>query len=167
MPAPKGTLHAVPLFAAWALHQTVSYYADVRIKWPNDLLWDGKKLAGILCESLPQHAGLVIVGIGLNINSGEFPPEIAGNTASLTLATGKSHSVERIWLELYRDLVRVFRKAVYPLPAGFIQGYNAVAYRYVRRSDVSAEPLQFKTLLADGRASFNADNREVVLTMAE
>lgn len=45
--------------------------APILIKWPNDLIWENKKLGGILIESLPEQDGSlkVIIGIGLNINS--------------------------------------------------------------------------------------------------
>ncbi len=49
--------------------------ADVYIKWPNDVLWQGKKLSGILIETLNTglHAD-VIIGIGLNVNTINTPP---------------------------------------------------------------------------------------------
>lgn len=44
---------------------------DIGLKWPNDLLWQGKKLCGILIESMQIHQDKlgVIIGIGLNVNS--------------------------------------------------------------------------------------------------
>ena len=55
---------------------------DYSLKWPNDVLIGGKKLAGILCE---RHGDNVIVGIGVNVNQTEFPPEIADHATSLSL----------------------------------------------------------------------------------
>jgi len=65
------------------------------IKWPNDLYVNGKKLAGILVESQLQGDRLqaVVVGIGLNVATRDFPPEIAARATSLALL-GKGH-VER------------------------------------------------------------------------
>ena len=54
----------------------------VQLKWPNDVLIDGKKIAGILCERQDDN---VIVGIGINVNQTEFPPEIAKRATSLVL----------------------------------------------------------------------------------
>mgnify|MGYP003320282538 CR=1 FL=1 len=51
------------------------------LKWPNDVLVAGRKLAGILCE---RQGDQVIVGIGVNVNQREFPPEIAGKSTSLS-----------------------------------------------------------------------------------
>ena len=78
--SPPGNLHAstlvrlrpgdppaptLALVAAVALHEVVAIYApSVRIKWPNDLLFDGAKLAGILLE---REGDAVIAGFGVNL----------------------------------------------------------------------------------------------------
>jgi BirA family transcriptional regulator, biotin operon repressor / biotin---[acetyl-CoA-carboxylase] ligase len=61
-----------------------------RIKWPNDVLVGGRKVAGILIESVVDHSGnpFAIVGIGLNLNQTEFPPELENRATSLRLAFG-------------------------------------------------------------------------------
>lgn len=62
-----------------------------RVKWPNDLLHDGRKLAGVLCEahSLPHRPVSVLIGIGLNCNQRAFPPELAGRACSLYQLLGR------------------------------------------------------------------------------
>ena len=55
---------------------------DVKLKWPNDVLVAGKKIAGILCE---RHGDNVIAGIGVNVGQTEFDAEIAGRATSLAL----------------------------------------------------------------------------------
>lgn len=168
LPVPARAVSVAPLVAGMALHRVISRFAAVRIKWPNDLLHEGKKLAGILCETIPGVDNLVIAGIGLNINGREFPPEIAAKTTSLALGTQQTFSVQKIWLSLYRELVRGFRSFLYPLSAEFISAYNAVAYRYVNRPEISRAPLEFKTLLPDGRAVFESEaGREIILDMAD
>jgi BirA family biotin operon repressor/biotin-[acetyl-CoA-carboxylase] ligase len=61
--------------------------AQARIKWPNDLLLDGRKVGGILVEGRPQEHWAVI-GIGLNValREADFPPELAGRAGTLGLA---------------------------------------------------------------------------------
>ena len=55
---------------------------DVKLKWPNDVLVGGKKIAGILCE---RHGDNVIVGIGVNVGQTEFDKEIADRATSLAI----------------------------------------------------------------------------------
>jgi BirA family biotin operon repressor/biotin-[acetyl-CoA-carboxylase] ligase len=57
------------------------------LKWPNDLLVAGKKLAGVLVESQLQGDRLqsVVVGVGLNVATRDFPAEIAATATSLAL----------------------------------------------------------------------------------
>ena len=52
------------------------------LKWPNDVLLNGKKLAGILCE---RNGDAVIVGIGVNVGQTEFDKEISDRATSLAL----------------------------------------------------------------------------------
>ena len=67
-------LSPLSLVTAIALMQSLSTHAaaeGLAIKWPNDILWQDKKLAGILIESLPESTNKLslIIGIGLNVNS--------------------------------------------------------------------------------------------------
>ncbi len=68
------------------------------IKWPNDILINGKKAVGILtemdCEMSEVH--FVIPGIGINVNTTSFPPEIADIATSLFLECGKTVSRRRL-----------------------------------------------------------------------
>ena len=60
--------------------------ADFRcgVKWPNDVLVEGRKLAGILVEARPQD-GWAVVGVGLNLTIApdEFPPDLQGKAVSI------------------------------------------------------------------------------------
>lgn len=63
-----------------------------RIKWPNDVLIDGRKVAGVLTEleAEADRVRFVVVGIGVNLNAtaGDFPPELRDKATSLALASG-------------------------------------------------------------------------------
>lgn len=63
----------------------------IKLKWPNDLFIERKKIGGILCESLPAAAGapmFAVIGIGINVGDpeGMIPDEIRGKAASLQQA---------------------------------------------------------------------------------
>ena len=59
---------------------------ETRIKWPNDLLSSGRKLAGILCES---RGDALLVGVGVNCLQRSFPAGIADRACSLAMAAGR------------------------------------------------------------------------------
>jgi BirA family biotin operon repressor/biotin-[acetyl-CoA-carboxylase] ligase len=61
--------------------------ASVRIKWPNDVLVDGRKIAGVLVEAitLGSRVEAVIIGIGLNVHTRAFPDELEGRATSVAL----------------------------------------------------------------------------------
>lgn len=61
------------------------------VKWPNDLLYDGRKLAGILLETSSGGPGApapVILGVGINVNQAEFPDELRDRATSLRCQRG-------------------------------------------------------------------------------
>ncbi len=80
--APLITLCAA-LAMAQAVHEVTGL--DARIKWPNDLVLEGKKLCGILLEIGFGGAGIdyIIVGTGLNVRTGAYPAELAHQATSI------------------------------------------------------------------------------------
>jgi len=62
---------------------------EALIKWPNDVWLQQRKVAGILVES---GKDFVIIGIGINVNTLKFPPEVALSATSLQLAAGQPFS---------------------------------------------------------------------------
>lgn len=79
---------AAAVAAARALERACA--VSCGIKWPNDLVCGGRKLCGILCESFIAQAGrFVVIGIGLNVNTADFPPELREIAVSVRQLTGK------------------------------------------------------------------------------
>ncbi|MCI5126496.1 MAG: biotin--[acetyl-CoA-carboxylase] ligase [Candidatus Electrothrix sp. AR5] len=58
---------------------------DARLKWVNDVLVAGKKLAGILCTTMQSSGGdrYHLLGVGINVNNQVFPRELQGRATSL------------------------------------------------------------------------------------
>lgn len=87
----------ITLVAALAVAKAVDDVTglDSKIKWPNDVVANGKKLCGILTESSSdlEYINYAVVGIGINVNQTAFPEEIAETASSLLLETG--HTVDR------------------------------------------------------------------------
>ncbi len=94
---------AVPqlsLVAAMALARAVREFvsdARLQVKWPNDVFIEGRKVAGILCESAsePDRVQYAVVGIGVNVNLAQhdFPSAIADTAGSLRMFC--KHDIER------------------------------------------------------------------------
>ncbi|NLH82002.1 MAG: biotin--[acetyl-CoA-carboxylase] ligase [Phyllobacteriaceae bacterium] len=85
------------LLAAVALRETIALTTGVEagIKWPNDLLVDGRKICGILAEAVCDEDGelaCVVVGMGINlaIADDEFPEDLRGPATSLATLAGRA-----------------------------------------------------------------------------
>ena len=63
------------------------------LKWPNDILVGGRKIAGILCE---RHGDNVIVGIGVNVRQRTWPDELVGRVTSVLQETGRQWKVAQV-----------------------------------------------------------------------
>ncbi|MBE5797681.1 MAG: biotin--[acetyl-CoA-carboxylase] ligase [Clostridiales bacterium] len=85
MPAERAPL--ITFCAALAVTRAVRRLCglEVRIKWPNDVVLDGRKLCGVLLEmGFDVHGGMfVIVGTGLNVRRGAYPPELSDRAIAL------------------------------------------------------------------------------------
>jgi BirA family biotin operon repressor/biotin-[acetyl-CoA-carboxylase] ligase len=77
---------------------------EARLKWPNDVYLNGRKVAGILVEGRPQE-GWAIVGVGINvaIRLEELPPELADSAGTLGLGT---EAIEPVLARLMSALQR-------------------------------------------------------------
>lgn len=93
-PSPKvsDTLFSDTLFVdpPTERHEETKTPKKVQIKWPNDILINGKKLGGILCEGSDNR---IFVGIGVNILQTEFPSELKDKTCSLVQAKSPTSSL--------------------------------------------------------------------------
>jgi BirA family transcriptional regulator, biotin operon repressor / biotin---[acetyl-CoA-carboxylase] ligase len=110
-------VYPITFLSSLAVHETLREVGlKPTLKWPNDVLVNGKKICGTLLE-LSTEADLVrfvIVGVGLNVNmrSGEMPDEIRSKATSLLLETKIVYERARVCgmllnnLETYYDLLR-------------------------------------------------------------
>lgn len=75
------------------------------IKWPNDIVADGKKICGILTEmsAVNTTVNFVVVGIGININDDSFPEELSDKAASVKMMTGKQCDKDEIMYSVLRE----------------------------------------------------------------
>jgi len=96
--------------AATALRRAIEGQTGLRteVKWPNDILVGGKKVAGILTEmhgELDQVKHVVLgIGVDVNLSAGDFPAELRKSATSLKIELGKAVSRAELAVEILREL---------------------------------------------------------------
>lgn len=87
---------------------------DCQIKWPNDIVVNGKKICGILTEMGTEGTsiGYLVVGIGINVNTEHFPEEIQEVASSLKIEGGQAYSREDIIAELLNRMEYYYEEFV-------------------------------------------------------
>ena len=88
-----GEAPMITLLTAAAVAETILSLTqlEVKIKWPNDILVNGKKIAGILTEISTEMDAIdyIVVGLGMNVNTPSFPGDIREKATSVFIETGK------------------------------------------------------------------------------
>jgi BirA family transcriptional regulator, biotin operon repressor / biotin---[acetyl-CoA-carboxylase] ligase len=167
-PVPAGRLGWLPLLAGVALVETVRRQAEVDavLKWPNDLLIDGRKCAGILAEAVPEapagQAPAVVVGIGLNVTLSE--EELPRPDATSLLLAGAAHTDRDTLLRaLLRGLADWYRRWTTtdgdPEASGLRDGYRLHCATLSRQVSVA---LPGGGTLAGTASDVDGDGRLVV-----
>lgn len=144
------TVATLPLAVGLAVVQAIrallpaSEASRTLLKWPNDVLIGGRKVAGILCE---RNGETVIVGIGINVKQRVFAPELARKAISLGSVPNFSGSVSMVRESVLDALGRLYETwrdqgfdAVYPAirAIDFLRGQTLA----VRQTDDDSEPVR-------------------------
>src|SRR5438093_7170943 len=133
------------LMAVVALVETVAFFvlSGAAIKWPNDILVNGKKIAGILTEASwnSNRIEFVVLNIGVNLNfpAARIPKAIRQRATSLLIAAGKTVQRETFLRRLIQDLDRCY---------GVLEesGFDALAPRWEARFDLKDRRIQIKII---------------------
>lgn len=112
---------------------------DVGIKWPNDIVINGKKAVGILTEMIaePDYIHYVIIGTGINVNTRSFPEEISSTATSLYLETGRTWPralITGLTAGAFENYYDVFKKT--GTLAGLVDDYNRMCVNAGKRVTV-------------------------------
>lgn len=125
--APQLTVAAA--LSLWrAVYQLTGLSSE--IKWPNDLLIQGKKISGILTEMSAEmdHVKHLVIGAGLNVNHQprDFPAELRSQASSLALASGQLWNRSDLLVAILREMDSAYRK----ISSG---GFSALAEEWRQR----------------------------------
>jgi BirA family biotin operon repressor/biotin-[acetyl-CoA-carboxylase] ligase len=120
---------ALTLAAGVAIYDAIAELAGVKpdIRWPNDVLLNGKKLCGILTEMYaePDRVRFVVAGIGINVNHSRMPESLTKIATSLRIETGRVHSRIELAVRLLRNFEsyynQLLRDGAAPILARFSQ----------------------------------------------
>jgi len=85
------------------------YTTNITVKWPNDIYWNDKKLAGILIENSLQGIKImsVVIGVGLNVNQKSFFSN-APNPVSLSQITGKRQNRKQLLQQICQNIMELY-----------------------------------------------------------
>jgi BirA family biotin operon repressor/biotin-[acetyl-CoA-carboxylase] ligase len=99
------------------------------LKWPNDLLYGGRKVCGLLTEMSagPDQIRYVVIGIGLNINTSEFPGDLAQQATSLSIERGGRVSRVAVLASVINSLEHWIDRLVAEGPGPVIEAWQALA----------------------------------------
>jgi BirA family biotin operon repressor/biotin-[acetyl-CoA-carboxylase] ligase len=113
-PIPPAYAPMLTLVAGLAARDAAAEELDALpdIRWPNDLLVNGKKFCGILTEmhAEPDRMHWAVIGIGINVNQTKMTAELSEIATSLRIETGKVHSRLELLIRLLRHLDRYYNQ---------------------------------------------------------
>lgn len=165
----------VTLTAAIAVHDALEalYAFECDVKWVNDIHVGGKKICGILAEAAETKTGAaLVVGIGINLKSAVFPPEISEIATSIEAETGAAPDAEILLQNLTAHLSQY-----YELLRGE-SGAEKIRAEWTRRSSYAAgKPVKISTeteiirgttrgIEADGALRVETENGEIRVVRA-
>jgi BirA family biotin operon repressor/biotin-[acetyl-CoA-carboxylase] ligase len=133
-PMPPSEALIFSLAAGLAVHSAVAEtFPGLRpdLKWPNDVLLNGRKFCGILTEMNSEATRVrhLVVGIGINVNQAKFPAELREIATSLKSETGTEWSRVELCAALLKSLDREYRNLLYDTDAR-----DAILRRFQERS---------------------------------
>jgi BirA family biotin operon repressor/biotin-[acetyl-CoA-carboxylase] ligase len=142
-----------------------SYCPDrIKLKWPNDVLIDGKKVCGILSQmkTAASEVDFIVLGIGINVNISysQFPKEICHLATSLAIETAREISRQELIISLYENLAKWYKQLLQ-------SGFDRIKEKWLSISPMIGKSVQvmFKEEAVSGKAiGLDEDGSLILLT---
>jgi len=154
----------IPIAAGVAVAEVLETYCPdkVRLKWPNDVLIDGKKVCGILAQmkTYANAVDFVVLGIGINVNLSreQFPRDIQEIATSLAVETGREISRLELIISLYENLEKCYKKLLQ-------KGFGPIKEKWLELAPMIGRTVQvtFKDETLEGKATGLDDDGSLIL----
>ena len=98
--------HPKPWLVGMAVALAAAEVMKASVQWPNDIVINDKKVAGVLTELLPagNDKAFPVIGLGANVNQSFLPEEISNRATSLRIETGKDHDIQSLAEEILENI---------------------------------------------------------------
>lgn len=149
----------ITLIAGLAVCRALKTFG-ARIKWPNDIVIDGKKICGILTEMSAEieRVNYIVCGIGINVNTENFPKEISDKAASLYTVTGEKHNRCVIIRRVLEEFETLYKEYLQNGFAPLRESYKALCVNIGRHADAV-----YRDKTVSGEAVDITDTGELVI----
>ncbi len=175
---PVADISLLPLVAGVAAAEAVrsSVGLEVGLKWPNDVVWNGQKIGGILCESevVGEQTSFIVLGIGLNISQRrkDFPAGIRPLATSLRMVLKRDVDRERLEQSLFERLGWWYGKFISGETEEVLRAFEAklifpIGKVIVVRTDKETLAGTFRGLDSRARMILQKDAGEIILSPGE
>lgn len=161
--------------AALAVRDTIAHYLpnqEVKVKWPNDVLVEGKKLSGILLESWINHGEIKIaIGIGINIVTAPENANISAGTIKEFLLKGnkapKSENALEVLAGNFEKYISIWRESGFePIRKQWLMNAIGIGRDVIVRLHDKEMGGVFKDINSNGELILELDNKSIELISA-
>ncbi|MBR1779114.1 MAG: biotin--[Clostridia bacterium] len=134
---PSYDLRLISIATSLAIFNAVQKFAptNIKIKWPNDILMNSKKICGILIEasglSNSKNLSYVIIGIGLNVNNESFDKSIEDIATSIKKEIGESIDISNLISEILNQLESLLQKTPEKLIKCYLENADKAAFAQI------------------------------------
>jgi len=141
----------ISILAGVAVAEVLESYCPgkIKLKWPNDVLLDGKKVCGILSQAKAavNKVDFIVLGIGINVNINQFPQEISDMATSLAIETGREISRQELIIGLYENLTKWYKQLLQ-------DGFSRIKEKWLSYSLLIGQTVQivFQEEVVSGKA---------------
>lgn len=159
--------HQIPLLAGLAVRNAAAELSDskeISLKWPNDILHQGKKLGGLLCERI-EKADLIGLGLNVNLDARKAPADLRGRIGSLADIRGETLDVTDVLITVAKHLHRMWSRGAGHLFGALLREYDehhALIGRRVSVVDGNEKPVIGRCEGLDGTGRLKLRSRSAL-----